>query len=240
MPIVTISGRIGCPARAVGLEVARVLGADYVDYQILIEAARRSGAPVADLAQKDERVSRGRERIAKIMQRFIERSAAAGAAGDPFLGPTGVEVLMSRTFSEAAQPASDQTAQVNDQRYLEIITSVIKETGATGNAVIIGRGSNVILKDLSNALHVWLIAALPGRIQEIMRRERLSEHDAQKYVKTEEEGRAAYYKKFFKVEPNDPDYYHLFVNTNRFGVEKTAHVISNSARQVTQAVAVPA
>ncbi len=230
MAVVTISGRIGAPARAVGLEVARGLGAEYVDYQILIEASKRAGASVADVAQKDERVARGRERISKVIQRFIERSAAAGSAGDPLLGPTGVEVLMSRSFAEAARTPQDRAGQLDDERYIGIMTTVLKEMGAAGNAVIIGRGSNIVLKDLPGAVHTWLVTALPARTKEIMRRERLSESDAQKYIKNEEEGRAAYYKKFFKVAADDPNYYDLFLNTDRLGVDRCAQLIVAATR----------
>ena len=45
MPVVTIAGRQGSPIKKIGLEVARALGADYVDNQIISQAAQRSGAP---------------------------------------------------------------------------------------------------------------------------------------------------------------------------------------------------
>lgn len=45
MPVVTISGMVGSGAREVGRLAAQGLGIDYVDQQLLVDAARRLGVP---------------------------------------------------------------------------------------------------------------------------------------------------------------------------------------------------
>ena len=232
MPVVTIAGRQGSPIKKIGLEVARALGADYVDNQIIAQAARRSGAPVEEVAQKDERAAKGRERLAQFFQNFLEKSAAAGSAGDPFLGPTGIEVLMSRTMAEAAEPAHNQGERLDEQRYKEAIMSVIQDEAQTGNVVMIGRGSNVILHDLPNSLHVYVVSSFETRVAEVMQRERLSQTEAQKYVRDFEEGRAKWYKKYFKVLPEEPDLYHLFLNSDRLGIDHSARIVVDAAEEV--------
>ena len=152
MPVVTITGQVGSPLRTIGLEVARFLGSEYLDYQILSEAARRVGAPVEALVQKDERAVLGRERLARFFHNFLEKSAAAGSAGDPFLGPSGIEILMSRSVAEAAQPATTSAQEVGDHQYIDVLTSVIQETSETGNVVLIGRGGFVILQNQHQSL----------------------------------------------------------------------------------------
>ncbi len=237
MPVVTIAGRIGSPARLIGVESARLLGADYIDHQIIVEASRRIGAPLEEVVQKDEHAAQGRERIAQFFQNFLERSAAAGSGGDPFLGPTGIEVLMSRSMAEAAEPAGTQSDQLNDERYITAITSVIVDEAKTDNVVLIGRAGNVILKDLANALHVWVVAFEDTRVEEISRRENLSEDDARKFIKYHEDARAAYYRKFHKVEPDDPTLFHLVLNTNKLGTEHSAQIIADAARELDKVVA---
>ena len=232
MPNVTIAGRYGSPIRAVGLEVARILGADYVDHQILANAARHTGAPVEEVAQRDEPAARGRERLARFFQNFLEKSAAAGSAGDPFLGPTGIEVLMSRSMSEAAQPSSTPSERLDDKRYFEAISTVIKEEARSENAVLIGRGSNVILRDWPNTLHVYVVASAETRVLATMKREGLTEEEATKYIQRNEEGRVAYYKKFFKVQPEDPVLYHLFLNADRLGTEHTSRIVVDAVKEL--------
>ncbi len=239
MPVVTITGRVGTLARPVGLEVARLLGADYVDQQIIAEAALRSGSTLESVAERDERGLRGRQRLARFLQNFLEKSAAAGSAGDPFLGPTGVEVLLSRTFAEAGQPAPDQAHAIDDQRYLKLITSVVTDLASTGNVVLIGRGSHVILKDKPKALHVYITASEETRNKYIMEREGLPREAALKYVKENEAGRIAYYKKFFKVNSEDPVLFHMALNADKMGIGHSARIIADAAREM-ERVATPA
>ena len=231
MPVVTLSGRHGSPVRAVGVEAARVLGADYVDHTLIMEAAKRVGVPVGAVAEKEERLVRGGERIARGFQRFLERSAAAGSAGDPFMGPTGIEVLLSKSMSEAAAEPHSTAEELNDAKLLEVITSVIKDQVSTGNVVIIGRGSNVILRDRPNVLHVWIVSALETRVAEVARRDQITPDAAAHLIKKFEEGRLAYYRKFHKTEPGNPELFHLFLNVDRLGVDRTARIIAEAARE---------
>ncbi|MDE2968988.1 MAG: cytidylate kinase family protein, partial [Chloroflexota bacterium] len=54
MTVITLNGQLGGAAREVGMEVARILEIDYVDRVLLAEAAKRVGAPVAALEEKEE------------------------------------------------------------------------------------------------------------------------------------------------------------------------------------------
>ncbi len=229
MPVVTITGRVGSPARALGLEVAQRLGADYVDNQILAEASRRSGASLETVAQKDERALRGRERLARFFQNFLEKSAAAGSAGDPFLGPTGVEVLLSRSMAEAARPSETQAQELDDKRYLELISEVVQDLASGGNVVLIGRGSHVVLKDLPNALHLFVVSSEEARVAYLRKREGMSEDQASKHIRDTDPQRVAYYKKVFGVRSEDPTLFHLFLNLDRLGVEHAARIAADAA-----------
>lgn len=237
MPIVTFHGRIGSPVRALGIEVAHLLGVDYVDYRILAEAARRSGASMERISQQDERAIRGRERLGRFLQNFLEKSAAAGSAGDPFLGPTGAEVLLSRTMAEAAQPAATRTQELDDKRYVDMITSVIRDVAHAGDVVIIGRGSQAILKEVPNALHVYVVSSEGARLRTLVRRDGMTPGAAEKYLKDNEPLRLQYYKKLFKVNPEDPCLYHLFINVDKLGIEHGARMLAEAAREMDRQLA---
>jgi len=232
MPVVTITGRVGSPARELGLAVAKLLGSDYVDHEILAEASRRSGAPIEAVALKDERAAGGRERLGRFFQTFLEKSAAAGSAGDPFLGPTGVEVLLSKSMAEAAQPTESGAQELDDKRYVELITEVIQDLAQGGNVVLIGRGSHVILKELPNSIHVFVVSSQEERFRQTEIREGLPPEAAAKFVKETESQRVAYYKKLFKVDAQDPDLFHLFLNSDRLGTDHAARIIADSAREM--------
>ena len=142
MPVVTVSGNLGSGAREVAQAVAVRLGLDYVDQEIMVEAARRLGVSVSAVESHDERPSRLGERLASIMRTLMERSAMAGTA-DPMTGGggSGLDMILSQTYGEAAGLPSDAPrGQLDDESYLRTLTSIIQGIAARGNVVILGRG----------------------------------------------------------------------------------------------------
>ena len=105
IPVITIAGSIGSGAREIAQAVAQELHLDYVDQEILVEAARQLGVSVATVERRDERASTLAERLGSMMRTLMERSAAAGA-GDPAAGG-GLDVVLARTYGEAAELPSE-------------------------------------------------------------------------------------------------------------------------------------
>jgi cytidylate kinase len=229
MAVLTISGQAGSRAPEIGRLAAKQLQFDYVDREILVEAAKTLGVPMESVAPFDERTASLGERLASMLRRFLERSAVAGAA-DPMLGSGGLDILLGRTYSEAA--ASGDLQEVSDESYFSTLTDVIHDLATNDNVVIIGRGSQVILKDWPAAVHVLLVGPLEHRIRQLALRDGLEEEEASKRVHDGDKGRAAFHQKFFKVEVDDPALYHLTLNTGRFTPEETALMISELTQRV--------
>jgi len=229
VPVVTISGQTGSGAREIGRLAAQQLGIDYVDQEILVESARALGVPVESVVSRDERTASLGERLATMLRRFLERSAAAGVA-DPMLGSGGLDVLLGRTYGEAA--ADEGLREVSDERYLTTLSTIIRDLASHDNVLIIGRGSQAILKDWPGALHVLLVAPLRHRVDDVSRREGLAEEAAAKRVQEGDRGRAAFHQKFFKVHVDDPSAYHLTLNTARLPPEEAAQLITDAAGRV--------
>jgi cytidylate kinase len=229
MSVVTISGQTGSGAREVGRLAAERLHLDYVDQEILVEAARALGVPMESVVSHDERTASLGERLAAMLRRFLESSATAGAA-DPMLGSGGLDVLLGRTYAEAAGVAEPQ--EVSDDRYLATLSDIIRDLPTHGDVLIIGRGSQVILKDWPGALHVLLVAPLDHRLEEVARREGLTEEAAAKRVHDGDRGRTAFHDKFFKIAVDDPSLYHLTLNTAHVPIEEAAQIIGEVALRV--------
>lgn len=229
MAVLTISGQLGSGALEIGRLATERLQIDYVDQEILVEAARALGVPVESVVPHDERTAGLGERLAGMLRRFLERSAAAGAA-DPMLGSGGLDVLLGRTYGEAA--ADEGPQEVSDERYLSTLTDIIRDLATHDDVLIIGRGSQVILKDWPGAVHILLIAPLDYRIEYIARRDELTAEEAEKRVNDRDKGRVDFHRKFFKIDVNDPSLYHLTLNTARFPADEAAQMISEVAQRV--------
>jgi cytidylate kinase len=226
VPVVTISGTYGSGAREAGNLVGDRLGIDYVDRQLLVDAAHRLGVPVEAMAQRDERAATFGQRLALMLRNFLERSAAAG--GDPSMGGAGLEVLLSRSYAEVA--ALREGKEPSDALYLQTVTVVIRELAERGNIVIIGRGSQMILAAHPGALHVLCTAPEKLRIERFALREGLSLEEACRQVQDGDKGRAAFHRKFWKVDVNDPGPYDLVVDTSTISYEVTAELVAMAAQ----------
>jgi cytidylate kinase len=225
--VVTISGQIGSAAREVGRRAAERLEIDYVDQEILVEAARALGVPMESVVSFDERTASLGERLAGMLRRFLERSAAAGA-GDPMLGTGGLDVVLGRTYGEAAEAAD---VEVSERRYVATLSGIIRDLAGHDNVLIIGRGSQAILADWPGALHALLVAPLDFRVAFVAHRDGLARDEAAKRVHDGERARLAFHHKLFKVDANDPALYHLALNTARLGIEGAAQTIAEVARR---------
>lgn len=226
MPVVTVSGYTAAGAREVGEMSARLLGVDFVDQQLMVQAAQRCGVPVGALAERDERCSSFKERMSSLFRTFLERSAASGA--DPLSGATGLEVILSRSYADMA--LEQESAQISDQLYLKTMTLVILELAAGGNIVLLGRGSQMILKDLPGALHVLCTAPQKVRAHRLAERDAIGIEDATRKTADSDRAQAAFYRKFWKVEFEDPKLYDLTIDTSRLSYEIAADLAASAVR----------
>jgi cytidylate kinase len=232
MTVVTVSGQPGTRTRDVGRLAAERLGIDYIDQEILVEAARTLGVPMETVVPfEEERATGLGERLAAMLRRFLEQSAAAGAA-DPLMGAGGLDIVLGRTYAEAAAQAG--LREVSDERYLATLTSIIRDLAAHDNVLIIGRGSQVILKDWPGALHVLLVAPVQQRIQAFAAWQGVARDEATKRVHESTKGRAAFHHTLFKVEVDDPSLYHLTLNTACVSLEGAAQIIAEVAQHFAQ------
>lgn len=228
MPVITISGAPGSGARELVHLVAQRLGIDYVDQQILLDAARRLGVPVEQVAAVDERVQGLRERLAHLLRSFLERSALLGT--DPIAGGGGLEMLFSRSYDELTREEEEGQEGVDPALYVNVLSGVVRELAQRGDVVILGRGSHMILKDFPAALHVLTLAPEPVRLQRYALREGVSAEEAARQVQAVERARVLFYKRFWKVDPNDPSYYDLTIVTSRLPLDLAAELIGIAAK----------
>ena len=231
MAVVTINGPVGAGGTEVGIQAAHILNADYVDRLIFAEAAKRMKATVTALVGKEEEVLRRRDRVARFLQTLLERSAISGAGGEPYFGP-GLDVLLSRDYAETTKEPVTETQKLDDQRFIQVTSTIIKELANRGNVVIAGRGGNLILKDRPDVLHIGLVAPKERRIQFIMEREHLDYKAADQFVEDYEKARIAYFAKFFNVHPHDPSLYHMVMNMGALKVDTAAEIIVHAAQDL--------
>jgi len=116
---------------------------------------------------------------------------------------------------------------LDDHRYLEALETVIKEVvrNRSKPLVILGRGSQFILKDYSETLHVLVVAPLEVRVKRLMQRLNLDPEAARQEITRYDNSLRKFFKRYFKVEPEEPVHYDLVINTGRCNFQAAASVV---------------
>ena len=230
MPVVAVEGRAGSLAPVLGHLVADELEIDYIDRLLLAQIAKRVGSTVQALAESERRPTGVVERPAGLVQRMLERSAVAGAGGDPYFGP-GIDTLLSRPYRELDDVITSPR-DLGQQQFIDSTREVIRDIAEDGSVVIVSRGGSAILKDVPRVLRVGVIADRSDRVRRIMERERLSEEQAEEFVEHSDSAQAAYFEKAFDSSPIDPFLYHVMINTSEISVERAAEIVVPLAREL--------
>ena len=232
MPVITLSGGSASGVREIAQRAATELKLDYVDQEILVEAASQLGVPVAAMERRDERPSSIGERLASVMRTLMERSAAAGTS-DP-LGGGALEMVLARSYGEAADlPSAGGQGQLDDERYLKTLVSVIKGIASRGNVAILGRGSQAILQQEPETLHVSIVAPVKMRAETLAARESIGLQEAERRIKQWDESRRAFYRRYFKVEVDNPCLYDLVIRAGSIRDDLAVKLIATAVRDRT-------
>ena len=225
MAVIAMGGLSGGGARALGPMVAERLGADYVDRLILTNLARHLGATVEALHQREERPPTRGERFSRILQRILERSALTSAGGDPYFGP-GVAAFLTEEYEDLPQPTITRGHELEEEKYIEAIRTVMRDLAARGNVVFVGRGGYIILKDVPGVLRVGTVARLEDRIGLVMAMEKLDQGRAEETVLARDKARGYFFTRFFGIDgPDRPDLYHLVINTSDVSLQFAADLV---------------
>ena len=223
MPVVTISSQFGAGARDVGRRVADRIGLQYVDQAVLVDAARQLGVTVRRIAEHDERTDSLKDRLSDFLQRALERSAVGGNV-DPLMGAGNLEMMLSQSYQEVLDQTSAGSV-INDRSYLETITGIITDLAARGDVVIMGRGSQMILRGNPDTVHIQCVAEDAIRLQRVMQWEGLSEEDALRRMDDFNRSRADFHKKFWKADVWETTLYDLVVNTRYLSYDAVAELV---------------
>jgi len=202
MPIVTIRGTLGSWAPEIGRQVADLLHADYVDRQIIAEVAAR-------LRRQEEEVSAKEMPPSSLLGRIAEALDLSMSSGVGFEG----------TYLPTWEIPLD------DRRYLQALESVVKELGRSPSIVIQGRGSQFILKNQPQILHVFTVAPLELRVKRVMESQNLAATAARQEIARFEKGSREFIKRYFQASWEDPVQYDLVINTESLGVKDAASIV---------------
>ena len=138
--------------------------------------------------------------------------------------------LAMSSFSSTESVNSLTELPTNDKIFIEE-AKVIEELAEKESCIIIGRCSNVILRDHPNAIHIFVYSSdMDFKVNRKMKYGNLDEKTARKLIAKTDKERASYYAYFTNEVWGDKKSYDLCIDTSKIGVEKTVELIEHYVR----------
>lgn len=207
MKLVAISAAYGAAGSRIGPELARRLDVQFVDRGIPIAVAERLDMPVDEAIAQEDRSAGGRS--------LLERLLAGFAAAD---------------HTVPAGPAPDLVTEEDFHRASE---QVIRELAVRGAGVILGRGAVAALQSEPGVLRVRLSGSAEARIRLAMGLDGSDEATARDTQRQLDYAHAAYLRRFYGRDIDDPTLYHLMLDVPALGTEATVAIIERTAGSMT-------
>ena len=119
---------------------------------------------------------------------------------------------------------------VNDNVMFSIQSEVIRSIAQKGDAVIIGRCADYILRDM-DCLDVFVCAPLDYRIQRLVDNEHISPEEAETLIRRKDRTRETYYNYYTFGSWGQASNYDLCVDSSILGIDGTAAFIIDFGRK---------
>ncbi|PTH83605.1 cytidylate kinase [Streptomyces sp. A244] len=198
--VVTLAALYGTGGVVIGPQVAQQLDVAFLDRAIPASVAAQTGVPEEVVAAADERpLSRGQRLLTTLAR---APSLTAGPAQERwFLDESAMRSEIRRFMADAAR----------------------------SGGVVLGRAGAIVLREVPQALHVYLGGPLQARIARVMEAEGVDRATAERRVKANDWARREYVRRAYGADGDDPALYHLMIDATAFPVDACVELIVAAA-----------
>ena len=204
MAILTVSRLYGSGGSEVAAIVAKTLRWSLLDNDVVDAVAARMGLSAAEVQAREERVPS-----------LVERLTAAMAMGS----------------QEWVSPMASSAKRPTDEQLIEVTHRVVMEAIANGPVVLVGRGTQEMLAEREDTLHVFCYAPRKALIARTMQREGVSAEEAARLVDETNKQRDQWVRLHWERERRAHENFDLSVNTERVGIQGAADLIVIAAKK---------
>jgi len=203
-PMVTLSAAYGAAGGAIGRALAQELGVPFIDRAIPASLAQRVASTLQQAFDSEERSSDG----------FGRMLAELRATSQLF----GIQALSS---SEEA---------VSEQDYRRLAQQAMSQLAATSGAVIVGHGAAAVLRTTPHVLRVAVGAPVETRTKRVMEIEGVDAETARRRIDAADSARRAYMRRLYGVSPEDPNLYHLVIDSSALPLDACVRLTLTALR----------
>ena len=197
MAVITISRQFGAGGITLGKKIAESLGYTFADSDILQRVAKEANVSThwVESFEKEAGSKLSRMISSMVSKRWLDRVLA------------------------------DERGYLDEQIYLDYLVLIIAQFADEGDVVILGRGSQYILNDHPDAVHILLVNEFDNRVKFMMDSYDMSRKKAERTVVNEDRRRVSLYKRLGKSDYENPQLYHLVLNMGRLDLETARDMV---------------
>ena len=197
MAVITISRQFGAGGITIGKMIAESLGYSFADNDILQRVAKEANVSTHWIESFEKEAGSKLSRLISSMvsKRWLDRVLA------------------------------DERGYLDEQIYLDYLVLIIAQFADEGDVVILGRGSQYILNDHPDAVHILLVNEFENRVNFMADRYEISRKKAERTVVNEDRRRVSLYKRLGKSDYENPQLYHMVLNMGRLDLETARDMV---------------
>ncbi len=197
MAVITLSRQFGAGGITIGKMIAESLGYTFADNDILQRVAKEANVSTHWIESFEKEAGSKLSRLISSMvsKRWLDRVLA------------------------------DERGYLDEQIYLDYLVLIIAQFADEGDVVILGRGSQYILNDHPDAVHILLVNEFENRVNFMMDRYEISRKKAERTVVNEDRRRVSLYKRLGKSDYENPQLYHMVLNMGRLDLETASDMV---------------
>lgn len=161
----------------------------------------------------------GRRLAESIGYTFSDREVIAAAADRFGEGPLDLIHVTEE------KPGLLERFRTSERHFVAAIEAILLEMAANDCAVLCGRGAAFVLGRIPHVLRVRITAPQDLRAQRVQQRDGLVHEAAVNLVRQTDRERAARIKFLYRVDWNEPLFYHVVLNTEHVGVDRAVQIL---------------
>jgi cytidylate kinase len=197
MAVITISRQFGAGGITLGKMIAESMGYTFADSDILQRVAKEANVSThwVESFEKEAGSKLSRLISSMVSKRWLDRVIG------------------------------DERGYLDEQIYMDYLVLIIAQFADEGDVVILGRGSQYILNDHPDAVHILLVDEFENRVKFMMDRYDLNRKKAERMVVSEDHRRVSLYKRLGKSDYENPQLYHMVLNMARLELETARDMV---------------
>lgn len=215
MSTITISRQYGSGGDEIAERLCEILGYQHFDKSLITQAAKEAGISEQEVYDYSEE----NHKVRSFLDRLFNRAA----------------VMTPGPWGETAGMVYVEDQLLNEEVMLSLVQKAIRSAYDAGNMVLLGRGSQMLLKDRPDVLHIRIEAPEEDRIQRVkeqLKQQRKSfqadleiRREAQDLIHERDAASADYLKQYYEVNWADATLYHIVLNTGKLTIDQATEII---------------